>query len=268
MIIREFAGGVAAIVLAAALGVSSPCRGQPVSEESYLTYSGHAAAPQDRRFLYGEKHILVFRGGALAERVVLYTCKDGSAFARKTSSYVKPEAPDFLLEDASNGMREGVRSEGGARQVFFRAALSDRERTKTLHEASDLVVDTGFDVFVRNRWQALVEGGDLPMRFLVPSHLSDMGFIVRYVRADQIDGVPVDVFRLTLSNVFGRLVPGIDVYYSTQDHVLMRYVGLSDLLDASGNNIRADIAFGLADRRPADEHDLATALQARLGACH
>jgi hypothetical protein len=204
----------------------------------------------------------------LAERVVLYTCKDGSAFARKTSSYVRAEAPDFLLEDASNGMSEGVRSEGGARQVFFRAALTDRERSKTLHEASDLVVDTGFDVFVRDRWQALVDGGDLPIRFLVPSHLSDMGFRVRYVRGDQIDGVPVDVFRLTLSNVFGRFVPGIDVYYSTQDHILMRYMGLSDLLDASGNNIRADILFGLADRRPADEHDLATALQARLEPCH
>jgi len=164
-------------------------------------------------------------------------------------------------------MREGVRSEGGGRQVFFRAALSDRERSSTLHEPSGLVVDTGFDFFVRDRWQALVEGDDLTMRFLLPSHLSDMGFKVQHLRADRIDGVPVDVFRLTLSSVFGWLVPGIDVYYSTQDHLLKRYVGLSDLLDATGDNIRVDIRFGVADRRAADEHDLTSALQARLEPC-
>ena len=267
MTMRALAGGLAVILLAA-LGVSTACQAQPGSDESYLMYTGKAEAPQSRRFLYGERHILVFRRGALAERVVLYTCRDGSAFARKTSSYVRPEAPDFLLEDASNGMREGVRTEEGARRVFFRAASSDRERSNTLHEPSGLVVDTGFDAYVRERWEALVEGGDLNMRFLLPSHLSDMGFRVQHLRADHIDGVPVEVFRLTLSNVFGWFVPGIDVYYSKQDHVLMRYVGLSDLLDSSGDNIRADIRFGLADRRAADEHDLAAALQARLGPCH
>jgi len=267
MSIRNRAGRPAAIFLCAALGFAAASRGQSIPGNDYLTYSGRAEAPQGHGFLYGERHILVFRAGKLAQRVVLYTCRDGSPFARKTSSYVDAWAPDFVFEDASNGMREGVRREDGARQVFFRAALSDRERTKALPHAPGLVVDTGFDAFIRDNWQSLMGPEGRTMRFLIPSHLADLEFRVRHVRGDYVDGVPVEVFRLTLSNVFGWFVPGIDVYYSAQDHVLVRYVGLADLLDAAGSNIRADIEFELSDRRPASVHDLTAALQAHLEPC-
>jgi hypothetical protein len=66
-----------------------------------------ALARHSPQFLYGERHVLLYRGGGLAERVVLYTCRDSSAFARKSASYADSLAPDFLLEDVSNGMREG-----------------------------------------------------------------------------------------------------------------------------------------------------------------
>jgi hypothetical protein len=269
MTIRDFVGrSFAAIVLFAALGLPTPSHSQPTASDEFLSYTGRAEALQGHGFLYGEKHILVLRGGKLAERVVLYTCRDGSAFARKKSFYGNGWSPDFVLDDASNGMREGVRSEGGGRQVFFRAARSDHERSKSLEETAGLVIDTGFDAFVRDNWQPLMAKDGLSMRFLIPSHLSDMEFRVQHVRADHVDGVPVEVFRLTLSNIFGWFVPGIDVYYTAQDHVLVRYVGISDLMDASGSNIRADITFALAARRATDEHDLATALQTRLMPCH
>jgi hypothetical protein len=267
MSIQNVAGRHAAGFLFAALGLTSAAYGQTLPRVDYLTYTGKAEMSQGHRFLYGERHILVFRAGKLAERVVLYSCRNGSIFARKTSSYVNAWAPDFAFDDASNGMREGVRREGGARLVFFRAARSDRERTNELHQAPGLVVDTGFDAFVRDNWQSLMASEGVTMRFLIPSHLADMGFRVQHVRGDHVDGVPAEVFRLTLSNVFGWLVPGIDVYYSSQDHVLMRYVGMADLLDASGNNIRADIAFGLSDRRSANQGDLVAALGARLEPC-
>jgi hypothetical protein len=254
--------------LCAALGIAAASRGQAITGNDYLTYTGRAEAPQGHAFLYGERHILVFHGGKLAQRVVLYTCRDGSPFARKTSSYVDAWAPDFVFEDASNGMREGVRREDGARQVFFRAARSDKERAKALPQAPELVVDSGFDAFIRDNWQSLIGPEGRTLRFLIPRHLADMGFRVRHVRGDYVDGVPVEIFRLSLSNVFGWVVPGIDVYYSAQDHVLMRYVGLADLLDASGSNIRADIAFSLSDRRSAKEGDLMAALGARLEPCH
>jgi hypothetical protein len=56
----------------------------PRPGDRYLSYSGIATARHSAEFLYGEHHVLLYRDGRLAERVVLYTCRDGSAFARKT----------------------------------------------------------------------------------------------------------------------------------------------------------------------------------------
>src|SRR5580658_8425948 len=73
------------------------------ADEHLLSYSGTATARHSSEFIYGERHLLRYRDEQLAERLVLYTCRDGSAFARKTVSYVEPMAPDFVLDDAANG---------------------------------------------------------------------------------------------------------------------------------------------------------------------
>jgi hypothetical protein len=218
-------------------------------------------------FLYREKHVLHYRDGKIAGRVVLYTCRDGSAFARKTVSYVDALSPDFLLEDASNGMREGVRTEGGVRQVFFRNDRHATEKVGTVPAVDGLVADSGFDEFVRSNWQALVEGRALGMHFLVPSRLEEMSFKVAHVRSDHTDGIPVEVFRLKLSGILGWVAPSIDVYYSATDHTLIRYVGLSDLRDASSDNLLARIDFPPADRRNVDAAGMSSAGQVPLVPC-
>jgi len=90
---------------------------------------------------------------------------------------------------------------------------------------------------------------------------------IKALRSERVDGVPVEVFRLKLAGLFGWFLPGSDVYYGTQDHVLMRYVGLSDLRDASGNNLNVDISFNPKDRRPSAKDEVDNALRARLAAC-
>jgi hypothetical protein len=237
------------------------------SEEHYLSYAGTATAKASNEFLYGERHELHYRDGAPAERIVLYTCRDGSAFARKTVTYVDPLAPDFLLEDASNGMREGVRSVGNGRAVFFRANSHVPEKALVLAGTRDLVADAGFDEFIRANWQKLVTGKSLTLPFLVPSRLDKVGFRVRHARSDRLDGILVEVFRLDVSGLLGWVAPAIDVFYDAQQHVLMRYAGISDLRDASGNNYQAEINFRAGDRAPSDEARVSAARRARLTAC-
>lgn len=235
--------------------------------DTYLTYSGTAMAARSDDFLYREKHVLHYRDGKIAGRVVLYTCRDGSAFARKTVSYVDTLSPDFDLEDASNGMREGVRTEGGVRKVFFRNDRHSAEKVGTVPSIDGLVADSGFDAFVRSNWQSLMDGHALGMYFLVPSRLEDMSFKVQHVRSDHTDGIPVEVFRLRLSGILGWVAPTIDVYYSSTDRTLIRYVGLTDLRDASSDNLQARIDFQPGDRRNDDEQDMSSARQARLAPC-
>ena len=50
-------------------------------------------------------------------------------------------------------------------------------------------------------------------------------------------------FRLELGRRFGFLLPHIDVRYDAQTRALRRYVGLSNLRDARGDNFKASIDF-------------------------
>jgi len=235
--------------------------------DRYLRYSGVATARRSDAFLYGEQHTLLYRQGRLAERVVLYTCRDGSAFARKTVTYVDAFAPDFLLEDTAGGMREGIRSIDRARTVFYRGNSTEAEKSKTLPAVQGLVADAGFDEFIRAHWQALMGGQTLQLHFLVPSRLAAVNFKLLRLRSDTLNGLPVEVIRLKLSGVLGEVLPGIDVSYGAVDHVLVRYDGVSDLRDASGDNFQAQIDFPPGDRAPSDAGANAAARNEPLGAC-
>jgi hypothetical protein len=236
--------------------------------DEYIEYTGAANAHHGPDFLYGERHILLYRDGRLSERTVLYTCANGAPFARKTVTYLEPAAPDFYFVDASNGMQEGVRSRGGARSMFFRASLAAPEKSAPLPDTSELVVDAGFDTFIQAHWSELMRGAPVPLRFLVPSRLQVMDFEVQHLRSDSFDGRPTEVFRMKLSGILGLLFSGIDVAYGASDHLLVHYDGLSDVRDPAGANLQANIVFHAGERRPSSPQAVAAAEAATLAPCH
>jgi hypothetical protein len=230
----------------------------PVPPNGFIAYAGTATARRSPKLLYREEDVLRYQGGRLAERVVLYACADGTPFARKTVLYVDPLSPDFDLDDVSNGMREGIRQAASGRRVYFQLG-NGPEKSGPLPPVAGLVADAGFDEFVHEHWDELLADRTLSLRFLVPSRLEAIGFQVQRLRADRLDGVPVQVFRLKLSGFWGWILPGIDVSYGAAERVLMRYDGLSDLRDASNDNFQTVVTFHARDRRAADADELPVA---------
>lgn len=133
---------------------------QSAAIDGYVGYTSVARVRHSTEVLYGERHVLLYRDGHLAERAVLYTCPNGSAFARKIVSYPTALVPDFLFEDASNGMRQGIREEAksGGRSVFYRERGGDPEKSGPVPSVSGLVADAGFDEFVQSHWDGLMSG--------------------------------------------------------------------------------------------------------------
>ena len=256
--------GWSSLVLALVARIAVPA--SPAAEQ-YLAYTGTAVDRHTLNFLYEEHHWLLFREGRLTERLVLYTCRDGSPFARKSVRYVDPLAPDFLLEDASNGFREGIRSAGAGRSVFFRQDGSAIEKSAPLPQVPELVADAGFDDFILANWPQLMGGRSLRLHFLVPSRLEEIDFEVRHVRSETVAGRPAEVFRLHLAGALGFIVPSIDVAYDSTDHVLLRYDGVSDLRDRSGNNFKSLISFPPEERTPGDAQRMSAAREAPLAPC-
>jgi hypothetical protein len=209
-----------------------------------------ASALDGNTTLYREEHLVRLAAGNPAERLVLYRCLDGSAFARKRVRYADdPAAPSFQLEDARSGYREGAeRTDAGLRVAW--TAPGDAEAA-ALISTGPLVADAGFDEWVRASWDALAAGRTLSMQFLVPSRLRTYRFEV----------VPVDAgdpalraFRLRLGGWLGWLVPSIDVAYDAASRRLVRFAGLSNLRDDAGDaqlKVRIEFPDPAVDVEPA-----------------
>lgn len=225
--------------------------------------TGEARDPRSARLLYREHHLLRLDGERPIERVVLYRCADGTAFARKRVDYRASRiAPDFALIDARDDHREGLRRAGDVVHVW-----SGTPSTRSLRGAHDLLVaDAGFDEYLRGHWTALTQGSTQVVPFAVPAFGRALDFRIRRLDRGAIDGVPVERFRLTLDGMLGAVAPAMDVAYDTTHRRLRRFVGLTGIRDARGHLLRARIDFADAPVQ-ADDAAWTRAVATPLKAC-
>ena len=218
--------------------------------------------------LYRESHWIREDAGSRS-RFVLYRCPDGAAFARKeVLEDESPQAPDFALEDGRSAYREGVRRlDGARREVFVTPRDGGAERRAPVASGDDLVIDAGFDVFIRDRWDALAPKKDVRLDVLVPSRLEAIGFVVRRLDDGTLAGTPVRRFRLELGAWYGFAVPAIDVAYEARTQRLREYRGIANIRDDRGRNLAVRIDFPRA-AEPSDAQSLEQARRAPLdGRC-
>ena len=246
------------LAMATALILAGP---PALAEQLTESFSGSAYATDGNQLLYRETHYL-FSGNRGGERVVLYQCPDGRAFARKRSrDDGDAQAPDFDLVDARVGYREGVRRDGDRREVYVQRSSAQAEQAEPLRLPVDGVIDTGFEAFARLHWDALVRGDTLPFDYLVPSRRKFYEFKVSRTDLPTAPAGSVTL-RLSSSSWLSFLLPHIDISYDLQTRRLVRYEGLSNVRDVkTGKNYRVHYEYP----KVAVVHDIAPAqIQAAL----
>ncbi len=221
------------LALATTASANAPLRG----------YIGEARTPAGG-LIYEEHHLVRYDGATPLERLVLYRCPDGQAFARKRVDYRDPlYAPRFRMDDVRFGYVEGFGGDAGRGEAFYRPGASADEQREAVQAGESLVVDAGFDEFVRARWDALQRGESVRLEFLVPSRLAAYRFSVRKLRSEDLYGEPASVFRLALTGVLGWFADAIDVSYRERDQRLMRFEGLTNIRATPDSNHVARIDF-------------------------
>lgn len=221
-------------------------------------YEGLAYAKGTERLLYREQHWLLKEG---SERLVVYRCLGGEAFARKHVAG-KGAAPDFEFFDARSGYVEGVRSRGGRREVFTRASSGAPEQRSALMPGAVQIIDAGFDSFVRQQWNALAPPTATRVSFLVPSRLQPMDF--RLIPSDGKAGSRS--FRLSLDTWYGRALPGMSVMYSARGSRLLQYEGIGNIRDDAGKYPTVRIEFPAKLHRVASNAEVTIAASTPLAA--
>jgi hypothetical protein len=207
-------------------------------------YEGTAYASGDGHVVYKEEHFQFEDGNGVRTRLVLYRCPSGEPFARKwVRDSHSDEAPDFELLDARSGYREGVRSSAQGREAFVQSNRESPLRTSVLPERSNPVIDAGFDAFVSNHWSEFGEPGKGRMAFVVPSRLGYLDMRVKSAQSATLAGEPVVRVRLGVDTWFGFIAPTIDITYAGPDHMVRRFEGIGNILDAAGKRQNVRIEF-------------------------
>lgn len=213
------------------------------------TYTGLAHARDGGQLLYREQHWIYHDHGKPA-RLVLYTCPDGKAFARKhLDGPLDSSAPDFDFLDARSGYRAGAHKRDGKLQVYVQQNAQANRRSKLLPLTKDAVIDAGFDAYVHTHWDALAQS-DATVPFLLPSDLKYIDIKLSGSSDTTEHGQRVRKLRMRLAAWYGFAVPAIHLTYSVDGHRLLRYVGMGTIRDAKGDNQNIRVDF------PADaRHD-------------
>jgi hypothetical protein len=187
------------------------------------TVVGNAYDRDTGNFVYSEHH---FCGKEQMLCTVQYRDSLGVIFAEKTLDYRQnPMSPSLLMTD----YRSGVES---------RVPASEQE---------NLVVDAGFDNFVRSIWDTLDAGGNAKFPFLVVGF--DKPIKMKALRSNAGDCTAAELcLDIKLDSWFlGMIIDPIELSYSRDKRRLLRFSGVSNIKDENGESLNVDIHYQYED---------------------
>lgn len=227
------------IGLVLAVGCSSP---SSAVARHWQTYVGEATDLDSGEWRFRERHWVQY-APSLSQRLVIYECADGRAFARKWLDYRRSSlAPDFVLQDVGQGTVEGA-IVTTQRASSFRLEADGSARVHVLPTDAVDLIDAGFDVWIASRWGDLIDGEAQRVPLLIPSRGESYEFAVqrREVSADTPTGHVL--LQARLANWFGFWLPKIEVAYRQTDRWLTRFEGPTNLRGADNRPLNVRIDF-------------------------
>lgn len=178
---------------------------------------------------------------------VIYRNDEDDMVARKLLDYSSgPTTPSFVQQNfyASEIIAVDLRAD----KVNMSVRDADNTEPKKSSSAKadgeiPVVIDAGFDQFVRDNWDGLLAGEK--KKFLFPFAERDQLVKLRIKKsACSYPSETDQCFKLELSNWFIRLlVAPIELGYDPQLQRLLRYRGLSNIGDGKGNGSVVDISY-------------------------
>jgi len=201
---------------------------------------GSAFHVADGSLAYRELHFPAPDQPGLSSRVE-YQDASGRTIVSKSLDFSRSvTAPAIDQVDQRTGTRVFTRHEGGRLQAGYQRNADADLRTDTVRLTPDLIVDAGFDPFVRAQWQRLTAGESVKASFFVPSRLDTISVSIAPVPREECAQAPGEVLCLMVRpagmlRVVGRFVEPLRLAYDIEQQRLQMFRGLSNLLDNEGN---------------------------------
>ena len=205
---------------------------------------GEAFGLKSDEFMYRETHCS--REHKLASEVV-YQRRDGSLIARKSLDYRSGElTPSFVQNNILANEKISISYDQNEVSMSVKSDGKGEVEKKIQVVAGGslpIVIDAGFDTFIRDNWDKLVSGETRGFRFPLASRSRLISLRVKPAACSYKTDVD-HCFKLEPSNWFFRLLASpIELGYDSTRVRLTRYRGLSNINDENGKGMVVDIRY-------------------------
>ena len=201
--------------------------------------------------LYSETHCV---SEDSVKREVLYKDAEGKLMASKLVDYSSGvTTPSFV----QHNLYSSEFIEVGFEQGMVSMAIIDADSREILKSAQaqpsqklPIVIDAGFDSFVRQHWDSLEAGESHEFQFPLADRETLVELRIQTLGCSYLSQTD-QCFRLDVANWLLRiLVKPIELGYDKEARRLTRFRGLSNIGDANGNGLVVDIKYDYSDSNP------------------
>ena len=209
---------------------------------------GEAFSINSEELLYRETHC---QSDNKLKREVLYKNPEGESIAYKSIDYRNGfSTPSFKQTNFQTNEETEVTIEKNIVTLSFTDA--NREQTQKTFEKnafSDLpmVIDAGFDAYIRENWDSLVSGERQQFQFPLVTRTALIELQVS-ASSCSFQSENSQCFKLEMSNFLYRMLASpIELGYDPGQKQLIRYRGLSNIEDENGKGLDVDIRYSYQD---------------------
>jgi hypothetical protein len=205
------------------------------------SYTGYAYDKGTTDLVYTEEFTDRFIDGKHIETLTAYFDPNHRKIAHRVLDFRKSRfAPDFKTEDLRSGYLEGAEISGDQVRLFRRKDKDSKEETKTLNIPQPVVIDGGFNQFIKSNWEKLEKGETITFQFAVPARLDY--FTLRATKASSRDNemaIEVQPEKTLLRWLSSPIV----VRYSKDTRRIKTYEGQSNISNDRGDNFVMKLVY-------------------------
>lgn len=223
--------GRQAALLPAAMLVLATAMGEAAAAPREERYLGFASEQGSGRYLYTEVHRHQYDGRRWLGGSIRYVAPDGSLLGEKQLDFrADPHVPLMQYRLRQPAYEERITAVDAGGMVLEKRSQGRVER-KRLARVPGQAADSGFNAFLVDHLDDLAAGRSVSLRFAVVGQLDQYRFRVKPLGRLTLAGEPALRLRVEPDSLLRLLVDPLEVVYGLQTRQLLRYQGVSNILD-------------------------------------
>lgn len=215
------------------------------------SYIGKAYDIETNELIYTEFQEEIVQDGKTMLTTVTYKDPKDNTLVKKSVDFSPgPWQPTFRMEDQRDGYLEGAEWRNDILFVLGRENDQEPLEEEKLESEQPLVIDAGFDLFVRDNWENLLAGQEVEFNFVAPARFDTFEFQVSQAKSTNYRGRQAQVFEMRPTSRFLSFLIGgsIMLTYDQETRRILEYSGLSNIRkDIGKSNYKVRIEYEYPD---------------------